>query len=470
MFASSNYIKLLPSVPQISKPKAPQVTSLISAIFLLSLPLFPLLTIMRKIVFGSWSGGFTYLYTGSITIHTLIVAIISLILVNIALYISLEIINRQHNLSLAICFLVGFIIQIIIFSLAPHSYSQIINSNTANSFYTPVFLYDLSDLLGDFNSSLSRMEIHTSANMPGKIITFYALNYLTSSPEIIGYLITLISSLGSLLVFFISENIFKNSKTALLAMFFYLLIPSKQLFLPLLNTITPVLILFPFMLFLSFLKTQKPSTGFLFGLSLFLLFMYEPTPLMLLLSLVPVTIFQLNRHQIAIKKLIKFSSLSMAVFSLCVISLIHKYNYNPITTMAMMVKRAYVFNQLNNRPCNVWLLDNLKDLFITSGPAQSTAFLILALSALSSLSAKNRSRKSIELLALSTFGVIILINFMMINCGETIRLWIFLSVFVNVFAAYSISKLLSVKTWHWILSITLIQTVVTQSLVNFISP
>src|SRR6266487_5534568 len=115
--------------------------------------------------------------------------------------------------------------------------------------------------------------------MPGKILLYEFLKVLTSSPRIMGFLVIVLSSLGALLLYGICKQLFHDKQTAFYALILYSLIPCKLFFLPLLNTITPVINLLCLYLFVAYIENTHVLLPWLLGIGFYIQILFEPLPL-----------------------------------------------------------------------------------------------------------------------------------------------------------------------------------------------
>jgi hypothetical protein len=368
----------------------------------------------------------------------------------------------------------GIFLQFSIKALYPFSFREIIESEIATSFYAPALKYNVKELLKNYNDILQYLPIHARSNMPGKLIFFKALYHLVPDPQYIGYLILLFSNLGAILVYFISRRLFRDELTALYSLILYLFLPSKIYFFPILNTVSPVFILFAFFIYLKCPKGWIYQI--IFGLSVFVCFLFEP---LLLASLIILCMFSLSwylKEEISFSGIAKMAFVSCVTFfsALCLFSFL--FDHNLLKTFLMVVEDAQRFNMEEGRPYWIWVLLNPLGFFINLGFVQALLFWIFTLRVLKD-TFRNGSKTLLESLkdpisnlVLSFLFTLLILNFMGINRGEVERLWIFLMVYVGLIISYYCRMELGRFVFYFILTATLFQILVTATTVSFVIP
>jgi hypothetical protein len=432
--------------------------------------------------FGSTEGGWIYPILYPLTIRPFIVfAILAPCLVFFSHFTGKYI--RQHEWTVVTAWMVvGFAIQIYLRSLAPFGLANIVLSEDANSFYSVTQRYSPGEFLGSFREIAATLPIHAKANMPGKVLFYYLLELATASPEGLGYLILFVSTLGGALVYLVTRKLFKNQISAIYALILYLLLPARLFVFPLLNTVTPIFVLLPLLLLLLFLESRRNAYLLLEGASLYALVVFEPLPLVLGLVFVALLARGYCLGQIDKADVVRVFIYVPAAFLACHFLVAHLYDFNAWDSFWFAVEDARAFNAEMQRPYALWVGHNLKDFLFGAGLLPSAVFLALSVCLLGKLawlmSAREgrceRARTFLAepetLLTLSFLLVLLVIDLMGVNRGETIRLWIFLAVFVQLIVAHQCA--VSAKPWVFpsVVTITLLQTVVTISTVGFVIP
>lgn len=157
--------------------------------------------------------------------------------------------------------------------------SAMIENGDANSFWTVSQQYPLVSYLRQFSELRSQLPLHATSNMPGKVLFFYALNVFGDSRLFLACAILLLSNLGGLFLYAITLRLTRDVNAALAAAILYWLCPARIYFFPLLNTVTPTFILGSIWLWLRAVESPRWTWISLNGLGFFVLFIFEPLPL-----------------------------------------------------------------------------------------------------------------------------------------------------------------------------------------------
>jgi len=442
-----------------------------------------LFIITRNFKFGSEVGHFLYPYIKDLTIRPIWVFILVTPLIIIFTHFGAKYIRHYELPVLSLGFILCFILQIFIFScLAPFSFSQIIESDFSNSFYSPTLKYSLYDFLTNYNSISKDLLLHARTNMPGKVLLFYFLKTFTNNSQILGYLIVIISNIGSLITYYITKIIFKNRYIALYSFILYFFIPAKLFFFPILNTVTPTLILFSLLLFIKYLESRKNCYLISLGFFLYWVLLFEPTPLVLGIIFVFILAkyyYQKKVQNMHLLKIIFISSMSFLLMHLLGIILLR---FNIIDAFSDMYTDAVDFNIRTDRSYPIWLFQNLKEFFVNSGIAPSILFFVVLSHMITKIFQllKNKNdclKKNIEflirpgqLITFSFLATLLLVVILGVNRGEVTRLWIFLTVFIQIITAYFCGTISNKLTFYLVLSSVMSQTVFTINMVAFVIP
>lgn len=220
----------------------------------------------------------TYPYIRPWTVAPFLISLVLIPPLLVLLRMTRKLMLRHEAATICVWCIVGFLAQLLIRSLYPFAIGTIIESPGATSFYTATQQYTAVDLFSHFSRLAGSLPLHARANMPGKILFFFLLEMLTSSTTLIGYLIIVVSNLGGPLVYCLAKQLFADRLSALYAMILYLFLPMKLYFFPLLNTVTPVLVLLSLLLFVQYLSTKQSWYLLALGVSLYFLMLFEPLP------------------------------------------------------------------------------------------------------------------------------------------------------------------------------------------------
>ena len=327
-------------------------------------------------MFGSEAGGWSYPYVRPVTAATFLIALVLIPILVVLAYFSSKQIRRHEWMIVLAWLLVGFAAQIWMRSLAPYNMSEIIQSPGATSFYTVTQEHSAWDFVTHFHALVGSLPLHARANMPGKTLLFYLLETMTRSTQVMGYLIILISNLGGLLTYYLTRQWYQSPLAALYALIFYLFMPAKLYFFPILNTVTPVPMLLSLLLFVMYLTSKKDRYLPAVGITLYGLFIFEPLPFVTGLIFLALMGKCLLDGELTRSGVMKIFSYVPATFFLLHFILAATLGFDVFKAFSFALKDAYTFNAETHRPYAVWLIHNLKDFFLNMGIAQTLLYFI----------------------------------------------------------------------------------------------
>jgi len=195
------------------------------------------------------------------------------------LHISEKYTERAPARLLIVIFAWATLLQWTLSTLAPNSFPDIIINPNANSFYQLPDTLSAKAYLAHFLDVRENLPLHATSNMPGKGLFYYALRLFGNSPAGFALVVLLVSNLGGFFVHALAFRLSGSHRGAFYAAVLYWLHPGKIFFFPLLNTVTPVLLLASLWLLLKCIDSPKLLWISCCGLSLFALFLFEPLPL-----------------------------------------------------------------------------------------------------------------------------------------------------------------------------------------------
>lgn len=447
-----------------------------SLIFALILIVF--LIANKSIEFGSKSGGWVYVYYDNLTIKPIIVFLFVFPYIVFFTYLSDKHIGKYEIYIIVLWFIIGFIIQLILRYDYIAPLGDQIESAGGTSFYTVTFRYSVYELLSNYESIAPTLPLHAKGNMAGKILFFYLLRIVTSSPQIMGLIIIIFSNIGGLLIYFISKFLFNNIKIALYSLILYLFIPAKIFFFPMLNTVSPVFILLPLFLMIKYFRTLKKVYLVFLGLSFYILFIFEPLPFVTGILFLSIVTYYLYIKKIKIKHLVAL--IGYAIFLPIITNYIvfWIFKYNAIDNFIYIFNYQAIFLAGEGRRYEIWVVQNLKNFFINLGFLQSIIFFIILSNILYGIIVKIKKFYSFKkvtqsiikpgiLLALSVFFIILILDLAGISRGEVIRIWIFIMAFFPVIVAYYCVKRKNSLTFYIVLLGNILQSAISISMVEF---
>ena len=423
-------------------------------------------------VFGSTEGGWVYTNKPWIASIPKWIPVLSLLFIGIMIFLGSRLIQKREKITLLGCLVLSIGIQIMTSSMVYNTLGDIIMSHDANSFYVASQQNTPTALFSQYQSLENSLPGHASSNMPGKVLFFHFLSLFTKTPQTMGYLIIAISAMGGLFLYGICKHLFHDQKIGLFAFVLYTLIPSKQEFFPILNTVTPVFILISLYLFTTYLDLKKKWFLILLGISLYLLFIFEPSPLTIGILFVGILIRAVAQKRVSGRELVAILLFTILSFFATYLLFISFFSFDIFQAFSYMLKDATQFNAAEGRSYSIWLRENLKEFFYAAGLPVMMVFIYLLFIFFGEL--KDLFTKGYHWTIENTYLISLLVTFCIvlflgINRGEVTRLWIYIAVFFQIPAAYFIVKVVKSNLVFFVLAGTLIvQTLVSLQRVVFI--
>ncbi len=396
---------------------------------------------MNDVFYGSAEGGWIYpLINGNVVLPVKMGVLLSATGAFL-IYHSRRCIDQFPTLVIAMWLLVATAGQATIRTLAPFPDRDAVSMGS-NGFYRDAGAYPPTKFLRDFREIAPHLHFHVRANLAGKVLFYHLLRGITDSPADIAWLILGVSNLGALLAYAIVRELFNDRFAGLAALILYLFLPSKIFFFPLLNTVSPVFILLPLWLLVRYLATRKPTWLVAMGVSLYALVLFEPLPLITGLTFVALIGRAWGLHTIDWKNVVALIAVVPLGFFVTNLVVAQAFGYEIVSAFEFAYHDAKEFNVRQNRPYDVWLVANPIETLSNTGLFTSAIVFGIAGVGMFQMSrvmwAKGwRSAWAVacepELcLAMSALASLAVVDSMGINRGETVRLWIFLGVFLQL--------------------------------------
>ncbi len=379
--------------------------------------------------------------------------------------------GRPHRWQVLGWIVAALALQALLRSLTPFDFDAIFSSDAANGFSSVARRHDAATILGDFERVRAAWPLHAQSNMPGKILLVQLLGTISSDPGTLAWLVVVISNLGGVLVYLFVRDLFGDRRVALYSLVLYLFLPAKLYFFPLLNTVTPAVVLACGCLLLGWLRTGRRLYALLLGGATYGLVFYEPLPLVMAPLPVALAARALARAEFSgrdldtgcIAALVGFGATHAAVYAAT--------GFDLIAGFEAVASHAIAFNSTAGRPYSVWVLENLREFLFGVGPCQVALVCgALAVSLRRRDSPHARLSEPIALLCLGLLAILLATDFLGVNRGEVIRLWIFLACFFQIPAAWLCARAESRVAMGIILSATLLQDALGTAMIGFILP
>lgn len=427
----------------------------------------------ENFIFGSEKGNWQYRYFKEVAQIPLWQSMIILGLLFLSIFIGGKLIHKHEVPTLFGCFLAAIIIQILIRNIYPISMEAVVQSDRANGFYSVAMEYSPTEILSQYSNLVSNFPLHVRANLPGKILLFELFEVFTLSPKIMAYLIIVFSTFGALLIYGICKKLFLDKSVAFYTFILYVLIPGKLFFFPLLNTVTPIFMLLCIYLFLVYIEKKRAVFLCFLGIALFILVLFEPSPLVVGLIFIGITLYAIGSKQIELKNLWHIMLIPLSTFIGMYILFYVFFSFDLIRAFQFILNDATNFNLERQRGYRVWFGQNIKEFFYSAGTPIVLIFMYKTSQILLEwkiLLKRNillwTSEHLFVLSLLMTFSVVL---FLGINRGEVSRLWIYLAVLFQIPTSLFIVKIPKSLVPFFVLAIVLaMQTITALQRVSFV--
>ena len=327
-------------------------------------------------------------------------------------------------------------IQAALRALTPFTFESIFVSPGANSFYTATQWQPLSAVLASFVEVRDGLPLHAQSNMPGKLVLMYALVALTANPAVLAWVVVVLSNLGALLMYWFVRRLFDDPTIALYAAILYLFVPAKLFFFPLMNTVTPVVVLGLACLVVQWLRTGRYRWAAAVGVMLYGIVLFEPLPLVLGLLFGALAVRAVLVAELTWGRLIAQTVVALAACALVGVAMYLAWGFDTVTAFQSVRAHALEFNRLERRPYDVWIRANLLEFIVGTGVSQAVLLAgAIAIGCRGPAAWSERLTRPMPLMALALVVTVLAIDLIGVNRGEVIRLWIFLACLFQVPAA-----------------------------------
>ncbi|GAB4056711.1 hypothetical protein [Catellatospora paridis] len=414
---------------------------------------------------GSRAGAWRYRYAHTFSWEMLLPFAGGVAAVLALLWLTHRLGARRERLALGMWLAAAVPLQLVVRAADEASLGAIVGSDRANSFYTPSLRFTAYEYLSRFEEIVHALPQHARSNMPGKTLLYHLLGTLTTNPAALGILVVAVSSLCALLVYLVVREVLGDRRVALYALILCLLVPGRLYFLPILNAVSPVPILLSLWLFTRYLRAAHWGWAVGLGASLYLVFFFEPLPLVMGLTFAALAALALYRRQLDWVGLLKLVSLTLAAFAGAYLGTKLVFGYDLFVNLAEVLADATDFNERAHRPYDVWVVRNLGDFALCAGFAATVLIGYAAWDAV-----RRGATRPIAALTLSGLAVLAFLDLVGINRGETTRLWIFLAVFLMIPVAWVCAR--SPRVWPFavVTAALMLQIATTTPMIAFIRP
>ena len=348
--------------------------------------------------------------------------------------------------------------------------SEIVQSVSANSFYAAAgtapgrLLRHSLDLPALFPAA---QHIHT--NMLGKPLLYALLGGLSRNPLFLACVLVALAKLAAVPLYFLVRAMTEDRRKALLSALFYLFAPPLLYFAPVLNTVTPLLLLTALLPVILYFRTGKPLLAAAAGALFYLLLFFEPAPgaVFCIFTGLSALYYARIRQDTGYRQLFSFLIFAAAGFAACYLLLYAVYGYCLLENM----KQAYVYAKVPfyRREYWRWFTLNPPLFLVNCGIGVFVAALLAGIRAPRRL--LGGEPVFMEAAAVFTLAASLLFfNALGIAGAEGTRLWLYLSPFAAMAAAgYCVEKGGLAPAWT-VLAVAAVQAAATLPLAGFVIP
>jgi hypothetical protein len=426
---------------------------------------------MQSLVLGSREGRWVYPYVQRFGARSLVVFLLVSVVAGSLVAMRGALWRRSEWLPVLVWIAVALGLQGLLRSLTPYTFEHIFTSDGANAFYGVAGHYTAETVLSDFDRVRAYWPLHAQSNMPGKLMLVYALKHISRRPDVLAWLVVLTSNLGGVLMYVFVRDLFADRQVALYSLVLYLFVPAKLFFFPLLNTVTPVVVLCCACLVLRWLMTGNTIYAAMLGVALYGLVFYEPLPLVIGLLFAALAVRALCRAEMSWRRLLAQSGVAAMTFVTTYAAIRAWTGFDLISALRQIGAHAVAFNAEAARPYSIWVRENLREFLFGVGICQAVVFwAALGEGLWRPESWGSRLTLPITVLCLGLAGVLLATDLIGVNRGEVVRLWIFLACFFQIPAAYVCARLDNRAAFVLVLATTVLQDALGTSMLGFIVP
>lgn len=426
----------------------------------------------RSLILGSAEGGWHYWYFEQPRLWPALgTALVAIAFVAALLFVTRRFDDRREWPQLLAWILAAFVVQGLLRPISPFGLGSIVASDAANGFYGVARRFEPAEILNPTRTMRAQMPLHAQSNLPGKPLLTRGLQAISNRPHVLAWMVVALSNAGALLIYVFVRDLFRDRRVALFAAILYLFVPARLFFLPLMNTVTPAVILCCAVLLQRWLTTGRATFAVLFGVSLYALVFFEPLPLVMGLLFASLIARSLWQGEILYGRLVAQGLLAVVAFAAVDGLLYLTTGFDLVNGFRRIAAHATEFNVASNRPYTVWIRENLREFVFGVGVCQGV--LIWAALAHGLRGPERwpaRLTRPITVVCAGLLSVLIAIDLLGVNRGEVTRLWIFLACFFQIPAAYVCAQFDDRTAMATVLAISILQSALGVSHIAFIIP
>ncbi len=424
----------------------------------------------QSVVVGSFRGRWVYRYIQPFSVRILLTAL-SVAAATCMLLLSDRIAGRLSWRTVSLWLLLAVTLQAVLRSLTPFTFESLFVSDGSNSFFSVTQHYSAYTVLADFERVRPNWPLHAHSNMPGKLLVIYALRQISPRPDVLAWLVVVVSNLGALLMYAFVKDLFGERRVAVYSAILYLFVPAKLFFFPLMNSITPVAVLVSACLALRWMSSWSWMYAALFGVALYGLLLYEPLSLAIGALLAALMARALWQGNITLSKLLAQIVTIGTAFLMTHAAIYLWFGFDIFRVFQQLAGDAMDFNVKAQRPYSIWVLANLREFLFGAGVAQVALFPAALMAGLGRANSwKERLTRPITAVAIGVLSLLVAIDLIGLNRGEVIRLWIFLACFFQIPAAYVCARLEGRVGLALVVAVSIVQCAFGTAMIGFVRP
>jgi hypothetical protein len=434
------------------------------------------------LILGSRTGGWQYPYARAFTPGLMLPALAVSAVASALLSIRIPRSRRGEWLLILVWVIVATGCHGALRSLTPYTFEQIFVSDGANSFFTASQQHDAATFLRRFAVVRDAMPIHAQSNMPGKLLLVFALETITTRPAVLAWLIVAVSNAGAFLIYGFVRQLHRGierpgldsggqSTIALYAAVLYLFVPARLYFFPLMNTVTPVVVLACACLLMRWLRRATYAAAALFGVALYALIFFEPLPLVVGLLFAGLLLRAIHQGSLPWEQAVLQAAVAIVAL-IATSEIVHRLTgFELIAALRDVGAHAAAFNRVEGRPYGIWVAANLVEFGFGAGVCQVVLCgAVLAERVRAAGTWSDRLTDSIAVLTCGIASVLVVTDLIGLNRGEVIRLWIFLACFFQIPAAYACAQLNGRAAIIAVVSVSVLQAALGTAMIGFVVP
>jgi hypothetical protein len=394
------------------------------------------------VVFGSLEGRWAYHYLFSPSAHVFSIGAIAATAAAAALALPAPQPGKHEWILVLSWVVLALGLQAFIRSMTPFSLESLFVSDGANSFFSVTERYDAATVISQFGRVQRDAAIHAQSNMPGKILLIHALRRISVRPDVLAWLVVLVSNLGGILMYLFVRSLSGDRTIALYATVLYLFVPAKLVFFPLMNTVSPVPLLLCLCVLMRWLRTGRSWYPALLGVALYGLVLFEPLPLVMGLLFAGLAIHTMANGALPWSRFILQTALMLIAVVVTAETVQWLTGFNMVSTFRRIGGHAADFNAGEGRRYAIAIWANLIEFVLSVGLCQAVLFAAaLAFGAIDREPGQGRLHHPLAVLCVSLLAILLVTDLIGINRGEVTRLWIFLACLFQIPAAWICARL-----------------------------